>query len=296
MKAVKNPVELSHIRDVYHKDSLALTRFIRWITTVESEETELSAAAKLLDLRRKIPEFRDLSFATISAYGDNAAIIHYEPETSHDRPIERRGMYMVDSGGQYSGGTTDVTRTIIMGEITDEEKRDFTDVACGMLRIRYARFIKGTSGQSLDVLAREKMWKRGIDYKHGTGHGVGYMLSVHEGPHAIRNRITGKPAELKPGMLVSDEPGIYKEGRHGVRTENILLVTEAEKTEDGQFYRFDSLTMVPIDDRGMDRSAMSSDEIEMYERYQREVCEALSPELDEEEKAWLYSYCGIKPF
>ena len=200
---------------------------------------------------------------------------------------------MVDSGGQYEGGTTDVTRTIVMGRLTREEKRDFTEVACGMLRILYSVFPKGTTGQNLDVLAREHMWKRGIDFKHGTGHGVGYMLGVHEGPQAIRWKIAGVPAELSPGMLISDEPGIYKEGKHGVRTENILLVEKDENTDHGVFYRFCNLTQVPIDDKGMDRAFMSSEEICMYETYQREVYEALAPDLSKEEREWLIRYAGI---
>ena len=294
MKAVKNDIELALIKRIYHKDSLQLTRFIRWITTADTEETEMSAVDKLLEFRKKIPVFNGLSFATIAAYADNAAMIHYEPSREHDRKIEKKGLLMVDSGGQYTGGTTDVTRTIVMGELTDEEKKAFTLTVCGMLRIRYAHFIKGTTGVNLDILAREKMWKQGIDYRHGTGHGVGYMLSVHEGPQAIRWKISGNTAELKPGMLVSDEPGIYKEGCFGVRTENILLVEKDVKTDDGEFYRFESLTMVPIDDRGMDKDIMSSDEIQMYERYQREVARALEKDLDQEEMHWLRKYSGIE--
>lgn len=293
MKAVKNKTELSHIRDIYLKDSLALTRFIRWVVTSDAEKTENSVAEKLLDFRKKIPEFNDLSFATIAAYKDNAAIVHYQPSEENDRTIENTGMLLVDSGGQYTGGTTDVTRTIVMGELTKEEKEAFTMTACGMLRIRYAGFIKGTTGVNLDILAREKMWKRGIDYKHGTGHGVGYMLGVHEGPQAIRLKGTSQTAELKPGMLISDEPGIYKKDSFGVRTENILVVTEDKNTEDGTFYRFDSLTLVPIDDKGMDRCILSSEELEMYEDYQREVIDALSSRLDKDEVEWLHEYCGI---
>lgn len=294
MKAVKNETELSHIRDIYHRDSLQLTRFIRWMDTDGSSKSEMSAADKLLDFRKSIPEFKGLSFPTIAAYGDNAAIIHYEPSAEHDRPVEARGLFMVDSGGQYKGGTTDVTRTLVMGELTEEEKEAFTLTACGMLRIRYAHFIKGTTGVNLDMLARERMWKRGIDYKHGTGHGLGYMLGVHEGPQSIRWKYLDTPCELKPGMLISDEPGVYKKDRFGVRTENILLVEEDVKTEDGVFYRFANLTQVPIDDRGMDKSMMSSEELEMYERYQQEIIEALSPDMDEEEKKWLREYCGVR--
>ncbi|MCR5747528.1 MAG: aminopeptidase P family protein [Lachnospiraceae bacterium] len=294
MKAVKNPVEISHIKDIYLKDSVQLTRFIRWITTTDTTETEVSAAEKLLEYRRKIDEFRDLSFETISAYGDNAAIIHYSPAKEHDRTIEKKGMLMVDSGGQYYGGTTDVTRTIVLGELTEEEKRDFTDVACGMLKILNAGFPKGTTGQAIDVLAREKLWKRGADFRHGTGHGVGYMLSVHEGPQAITSRLVSNCQALLPGMLISDEPGIYREGKYGVRTENILLVKEEKKTEDGTFYGFESLTKVPIDDKGMDKALMSSEEIRMYKDYQQAVYDALSPKLDEDEREWLLTYSGLK--
>jgi Xaa-Pro aminopeptidase len=294
MKAVKNSVETEHIRDIYLKDSVQLTRFIRWITTTDTEETEMSAAARLLEFRKKIPEFREPSFETISAYGDNAAIIHYAPGKEHDRAIEKKGLYMVDSGGQYEGGTTDVTRTIVMGELTDEEKEAFTLAAAGMLKVMYARFMKGSTGVNLDILARERLWKKGIDYKHGTGHGVGYMLSVHEGPQAIRQKYTEDQKPLQPGMLISDEPGVYKEGKYGVRCENILLVKEAEKTEDGTFYDFESLTLVPLDDNGIDRSLMTSDEIKMYERYQREVYDRLAVKLDADERSWLYGYAGLK--
>ena len=293
MKAVKNPVEISHIKEIYHKDSLQLTRFIRWITSTDSRETEMSAADKLLEYRKRTKEFNDLSFETISAYADNAAIIHYAPSAEHDKEIEKRGMLMVDSGGQYDGGTTDVTRTIVMGELTDEERRDFTEVACGMLRVMNAVFPKGTTGHALDVLAREKMWKRGVDYRHGTGHGVGYMLSVHEGPQSIRSRSLGKEEPLVPGMLVSDEPGIYREGKHGIRTENILLVEEDSRTDDGQFYRFFSITQVPIDDKGMDRRLMTAEETAMYESYQKDVYESLAPELSDDERKWLSEYAGL---
>ena len=293
MKAVKNPVEREHIRKTYLKDSLQLTRFIRWITTVDTEETEMSAAAGLLNFRKQIKEFREPSFETISAYGDNAAIIHYSPSEEHDRVIEKKGLYMVDSGGQYEGGTTDVTRTIVMGEITEEEKEAFTLTAAGMLKLMYTTFLKGCTGVNLDILARQRLWQKGMDYRHGTGHGIGYMLNVHEGPQAIRYKYTADQKPLQPGMLVSDEPGIYREGRFGVRLESILMVKEAEQTVDGTFYGFECLTYVPIDDRGIDRSLMTSDETELYERYQKEVYERLKDSLDENERKWLRTYAGI---
>lgn len=293
MKAVKNDTEIRHIRDIYHKDSLALTRFIREITTGGRDLTECSAADLLEGYRKKIEEYREPSFTTISAYGENAAIVHYEPSPEHDRKIEDKGLYLVDSGGQYIGGTTDVTRTIVMGELTLEEREAYTLTACGMLKILYAKYISGTPGESLDALAREGMWQKGYDFRHGTGHGVGYMLSVHEGPQAIRRPGSRKPAALMPGMLISDEPGIYREGSFGVRIENILLVTEDKVTSDGKFLGFISLTQVPLDDRGMDRSIMTADDIERYERYQREVVDSLKKDLTADELRWLKEYSGM---
>ncbi|MBQ4483169.1 MAG: aminopeptidase P family protein, partial [Lachnospiraceae bacterium] len=293
MKAVKNKTELSHIRDIYHKDSLQLTRFIKWLTEFNGELTETKAADKLLSFRKEIPGFNDISFTTIAAYGENAAVIHYEPSLGNAKVVEKKGLFMVDSGGQYDGGTTDVTRTVVMGDLTKEEKEAFTLVALGMLRLKNTRFLKGSTGQNLDILARERLWQKGMDYKHGTGHGIGYMLSVHEGPQCIRMKAINKNAALKPGMLVSDEPGIYREGKFGVRTENILLVEEDMKTSDGEFFKFKNLTEVPIDDKGMDRSLMSREDLEMYIDYQKEVCESLSPDLTAEERAWLYRYAGI---
>ena len=293
MKAVKNETELSHIRDIYHKDSLQLTRFIKWLTECNESITETEAAEKLLSFRKEIPGFYDISFTTIAAYGENAAVIHYEPSSDNAKKVEKKGLFMVDSGGQYDGGTTDVTRTVVMGDLTKEEREAFTLVTLGMLRLMNARFLKGSTGQNLDVLARERLWQKGMDYRHGTGHGIGYMLSVHEGPQCIRMKAVKKNAALKPGMLVSDEPGVYREGEFGVRTENILLVEEDMKTSDGEFFRFKNLTEVPIDDKGMDRSLMSKEELEMYIDYQKKVCEALAPELTEEERSWLYRYAGI---
>lgn len=294
MKAVKNPVEIGRIKDIYYWDSLQLTRFIRYILTTENKETEMSASDILHEYRRKIPEFRDLSFETIMAYKENAAIIHYSPSHEHEREIAREGMLMVDSGGQYEGGTTDVTRTIVMGEISDEEKQAFTDVAVSMLRLRDARFPKGVTGVNLDILARERMWRRGMDFRHGTGHGVGYMLNVHEGPQAVRTGYTSDQVPLAPGMLISDEPGIYLECRFGIRTEDILLVEEDRKTSDGTFLKFYDLTQVPIDDRGMDYTYMEPYDIRLYEEYQRNVYESLSKKMTEDEKKWLYEYTGLK--
>ena len=214
MKAVKNDTEIGHLKEIFIKDSLALTRFIKWVDENGAGQTEMSASDKLLEFRKQIQEFRDLSFTTIAAYKSNGAIIHYEPSHENETELKNNGMFMVDSGGQYNGGTTDVTRTIVMGDITDEECEAFTDVASGMLRILNARFLKGCTGVNIDILAREKMWKKGVDYKHGTGHGVGYILNVHEGPQGIRwKELPGGDTPFEAGMLVTDEPGIYREGK-----------------------------------------------------------------------------------
>lgn len=293
MKAVKNKTEIENMRKIYLKDSLALTRFILKISkSADSEYTEMDAADLLLSLRKEIPEFRDLSFPTISAYGENAAMMHYEPGHDHEVPVQKKGFLLVDSGGQYNGGTTDVTRTIVMGELTEEEKHDYTLTACSMLRLMNAKWLSGCTGRNLDILARERMWNEGMDYKCGTGHGVGYILNVHEGPHNIRWKATENEAELKPGMAVTDEPGVYKAGKYGIRIENVLLVKEDEKTTDGQFLSFENLTFAPIDDKGIDRSIMSEKEIEMYRRYQGEVYESLEGYLSDEEKRELREYCG----
>ena len=293
MKAVKNETEIRHLKEIFLKDSAALTRFIKFMTETEEELTETEAAKKLLAFRKETGEFKGPSFETISAFGKNAAVIHYEPSEERKVVIEKKGLYMVDSGGQYEGGTTDVTRTLVMGELSDEEREAFTLVAAGMLNVCSAVFLKGTTGHQLDILARQKLWSRGMDYKHGTGHGVGYMLNVHEGPVSIRSRADKRDCPLEPGMIVSDEPGVYRAGKFGVRTENILLVTEALKTEDGTFYRFENLTAVPIDHRGMDLNLLDEREKKIYMEYQEDVCKKLDSFLSEEEKSWLRDYTGL---
>ena len=296
-KAVKNETELNHIRKIYLKDSLALVKYIHSLVTgIGSRRmTEMSAAEDLLKFRKAIPEYIEPSFETISAYGENAAMMHYAP--SEENPVELKAekMLLLDSGGQYTGGTTDVTRTIILGEISEEERHAFTLTACAMLNLLYARFLSGSTGRNLDVIARMRMWNEGIDYKCGTGHGIGFMLNVHEGPHGIRIKTpeNGTDAVLLPGMLVTDEPGVYRAGRYGVRTENVLLVKDDIETEDGQFLCFENLTFVPIDDKGMDRSIMSERELSLYIKYQTSVCEALYPYLTEEERVWIKEYAGI---
>lgn len=235
LKAVKNPVELANMEEIYLKDSVALTKFIYWLKTNigKLEITELSAADYLEKLRRDIPECFDLSFPSISAYGANAAMMHYAPTKDNYAVLKPEGLYLIDSGGQYMGGTTDVTRTIALGPVSDEMKLHYTLVAAGLLQLSNARFLYGCSGRNLDILARQQLWNMGVDYKCGTGHGVGYMLNVHEGPQSMRWRFTEDMAEvpIEAGMDISNEPGVYIEGQYGIRIENIMVAENDEKNE-----------------------------------------------------------------
>lgn len=291
MKAIKNPVELSHMEEVYVKDSAALCKFIYWVkkNVGKIPMTELSAAQYLDHLRSTVEGYLDLSFPTISAYRANAAMMHYEATEESHAALMPEGMLLVDSGGQYLGGTTDVTRTIVLGPITDEEKEHFTAVAMGMLQLTDAKFLYGCTGRNLDILARQPMWDRNIDYKCGTGHGVGYILNVHEGPQGIRWRFTEgmKEALLEAGMDVTNEPGVYIEGSHGIRTENVMVVKNGEKNGDGQFMYFDTLTWAPIDLDAIDTSIMQPKDIERLNRYHAQVREKITPYLDAEEAKWL---------
>ena len=281
LKAVKNPVELAHIRDCYIKDSAVLTKFLFWMKENAGKVPmdELSVAAKLDGMRAKIPGFLDLSFPTISAYKANAAMAHYSATKEHFSKIEADGFYLVDSGGQYDGGTTDVTRTIALGPVTDEMKMHFTKVACSMLRLADAKFLHGCTGRNLDIVAREPLWQCGLDYKHGTGHGIGYILNVHEGPHSLRWQYRPElpETELEEGMIVSDEPGMYVEDSHGIRTENIVEIVSGEKNEYGQFMGFRHLTYVPIDLDAIDTQYMEPSDIRRLNAYHESVYEKLSP-------------------
>lgn len=291
LKAVKNPVELKCMEDVYLKDSLALTRFIKWLKEQvgEQEITEWSAGSYMRSLRSSIPEFQDDSFKTICAYKENAAMMHYEAHEEDCKVIEPEGMLLIDSGGQYLGGTTDVTRTIVLGDLEKEIKKQYTAVVCGMLKLSDAIFLEGCTGRNIDILARAPLWNMGIDYRCGTGHGIGYMLNVHEGPQNVRWRYTEdmKEAVLKPGMILSNEPGVYVAGSHGIRIENILAVKEKEKNEYGTFLHFQTLTLVPIDLQAIEPSYMTEYEIALLNQYHDRVYEALSPYLLPEEQHWL---------
>lgn len=291
MKAVKNPVELANMEEVYIRDSAALCKFIYWVkkNVGKIPMTELSAAHYLDHLRSEVEGYLDLSFPTISAYRANAAMMHYEATEESFAELKAEGMLLVDSGGQYLGGTTDVTRTIVLGPITAEEREHFTAVAMGMLQLTDARFLYGCTGRNLDILARQPMWDRNIDYKCGTGHGVGYILNVHEGPQGIRWRFTEgmQEAVLEDGMDVTNEPGVYIEGSHGIRTENVMVVRKGEKNGDGQFMHFDTLTWAPIDLEAIDPAIMQPKDIERLNRYHEQVREKITPYLNEEEAAWL---------
>ncbi len=292
-KARKNPVEIGNLRRAHIKDGVAMTKFICWLkkNIGKIPMTEISVSDRLEELRRQQEGNLGLSFNTISAYGPNAAMCHYSASPGSDAVLEPRGLYLVDSGGQYYEGTTDVTRTVALGPLTDEEREHFTLTVISMLRLGHVKFLHGCSGLSLDYVAREPFWKRGLDYNHGTGHGVGYLLNVHEPPVGIRFRAVPERADsaaFEEGVVCSDEPGIYIEGSHGARTENLLLCRKAEKTEYGQFMEFEFLTLVPIDLDALDLSLMEKRDVEYLNAYHSLVREKISPYLDEEERAWLW--------
>lgn len=291
LKAIKNPVELANMEKIYLKDSVALTKFIYWVkTNIEKTEiTEISAADYLEQLRRAIPEFLDLSFPTISAYGANAAMMHYEPTPENFAVCKPEGMLLVDSGGQYLGGTTDVTRTIVLGPITEEQKMHYTLVAAGMLQLTAARWLYGCTGRNLDILARQRLWNIGLDYQCGTGHGVGYILNVHEGPQSMRWKFTGNQNEVpfEEGMNITNEPGVYIQDSHGIRIENVMVAKNDVKNEYGQFMHFETLTWVPIDMDAIEEKYLTEEQRMLLYGYQKQVYEKISPYLTSEEAEWL---------
>jgi len=292
MKAVKNDVELKNIREVYLKDSAKLCEFMYYVKTsaVKDGHDEYSIAMKLDKMRSEIDGFIELSFPTISAYGANAAMMHYEATENDKAKLEAKGMLLVDSGATYMGGTTDVTRTIVLGEISDEIKKHYTKTCVGMLRLANAKFLKGCQGRNLDILARGPIWEMDMDYKCGTGHGIGYMLNVHEGPQSIRwaSRPGLYDAVMTKGMIVSDEPGVYVENSHGIRIENILEVVEGAKNSDGQFLMFNQLTYAPIDLDAIDTRYMEPSDIKALNDYHQKVYEKVSPYIkDEDTLKWL---------
>lgn len=287
LKAIKNEAEIGGIHKAMIKDGIAMVKFLRWIkNAVKSEnESEISISDKLLAFREEQDNFRGISFDTIAGYKEHGAIVHYEATPQSDIKISPSGMLLLDSGGQYLEGTTDITRTIILGPVSDEEKRDYTLVLKGMINLSMAHFPQGTCGTQLDALARIAMWKYGINYMHGTGHGVGCFLNVHEGPHQIR--MNHVPTPLTSGMTVTNEPGIYKSGRYGIRTENTMLIVEAEETEFGKFYKFEPLTLCPIDKEAIDKEMLNNEEKEWFNNYHKYVFDKLSSHINGEDLIWL---------
>lgn len=287
LKAIKNPVEIENFRNCQVKDGVAMVKFLYWLdkNIASGEVTEISASDMLEKYRSEQEYYRGLSFDTIAGYKDHAAMMHYKANQDTQYTLKAEGMLLVDSGGQYLDGTTDVTRTIVLGGLSAEEKRDFTLVLKGHIALAAVKFLYGATGSNLDVLARQPIWEAGIDYKCGTGHGVGFMLNVHEGPQSFSQK--PNTVLLEPGMVITNEPGIYKEGKHGIRTENMILVVSDKETEFGQFMRFEDITYCPIDLDGIDASMLNDKEIKWLNSYQKKVYELLSPHLNEDEKEWL---------
>ena len=287
MKAVKNEVEIAGFKKAMLSEGIAMVKLLRWLKPAVEQGgvTELDVDNKLTELRSEDENFRGLSFATIAAYGANAAIVHYEPTPADNATLAPHGFLLLDCGGQYLGGTTDITRTIPLGELTDEEREDYTRVLKGHISLAMAKFPKGTCGTQLDVLARQWLWSVGENYLHGTGHGVGHFLNVHEGPHQIR--MNHMPAHLQPGMTVTNEPGLYKAGRHGIRIENTMLVQQYCESEFGTFYQLEPLTLCPIDTAPVIPEILGCDAISYLNDYNAMVREVLSPYLGEDDRLYL---------
>ena len=292
MKSIKNETELLHTRRAHIRDAVAVTRFMYWLkkNIGSIPMDEVSVAEKIDGLRAQQEGFIELSFPTISAYGINGAIIHYGAQKETCAVLKPEGMLMIDSGGHYIDGTTDITRTFILGPVTPEMKKHYTLVLRAMLSMRATRFLHGCTGANLDIRAREVLWEHGLDYKHGTGHGVGNILNVHEGPQSFRWKLlpdAGKPAVFEEGMITSDEPGIYLENQYGIRIENEILCRKGEENEYGQFMYFEDLTFVPIDLDGVELSQMSELDKERLNEYHAAVFEKLEPYFEGEELTWL---------
>ncbi|RAV05548.1 aminopeptidase P family protein [Paenibacillus sp. YN15] len=287
LKAIKNEVEIPNIRDSYIKDAVALVKLFKWLkdTVPHQAVTEIDADLKGLEFRKELPLFVDLSFSTISAYGDHAAMMHYRALPDFQYTLKSEGFYLLDSGSHFLNGTTDITRTLALGNLTEEQKKDFTLVLKSVIALSTAKFLYGTTGSHLDVLARKPMWDKGLDYKCGTGHGVGYFSNVHEEPHRFNQKLLN--VRLEPGMTITVEPGVYKEGRHGIRTENTLLVIRDETTEFGSFLRFETLCFLPIDRNAIDPALLSPFELDWINEYHQQVYDKLSVHLDDAHKEWL---------
>ncbi len=295
LKAVKNPVEIANTKKAHIKDGVAFTKFMYWLKTrIQKEEiTELSASKYLLERRKEQEHFLDISFDTICAYGEHGAMMHYAATEETNVPLKPEGFLLVDSGGHYLEGTTDITRTMALGPVTEEMRQHFTAVVRANFNLASAKFLHGCRGANLDILAREPLWSLGIDYQCGTGHGVGHILNVHEGPNAFRYKLQPNLKEnavLEEGMITTDEPGVYIEGSYGIRIENELVCRKAEKNAYGQFMCFDTITWAPVDLDAIDPKAMNEKEKAVLNAYHRKVYDTLSPYLTKEERDWLKEY------
>lgn len=291
LKAVRNGQEIAGLHAAMQRDGVALVKFLKWLEEAVpgGKETEISVDKKLHEFRAGQPLYMDESFDTIAGYREHGAIVHYEATPETDVPLKPKGFLLLDSGAQYLDGTTDITRTIALGPLTEEEKTDYTLILKGHIALAMARFPAGTRGAQLDVLARMPLWQRGMNYLHGTGHGVGHFLNVHEGPQSIR--MNENPIPLQPGMLTSNEPGVYKAGSHGIRTENLVLTVPAGEGMFGPYLQFETVTLCPICTKGIQKELLTAEEVEWLNRYHRTVYEKLSPSLNKEEQEWLMDAC-----
>lgn len=287
LKAIRNEQEIAGIHHAMQRDGVALVKFLKWLeaSVLSGKETELSVDRKLHEFRAAQPLYMGESFDTIAGYKEHGAIVHYSATKESDVTLQSKGFLLLDSGAQYLDGTTDITRTIALGELTEEEKTDYTLILKGHIALAMAKFPAGTRGAQLDVLARMPIWSHGMNFLHGTGHGVGHFLSVHEGPQSIR--MNENPIVLQPGMVTSNEPGVYKAGSHGIRTENLTLVCKDKEGMFGEYFKFETITLCPICKKGIIKEMLTAEEVKWFNDYHQTVYKKLSPSLNEEEKKWL---------
>ena len=287
LKAIRNEQEIAGIHHAMQRDGVALVKFLKWLeaSVLSGKETELSVDRKLHEFRAAQPLYMGESFDTIAGYKEHGAIVHYSATKESDVTLHSKGFLLLDSGAQYLDGTTDITRTIALGELTEEEKTDYTLILKGHIALAMAKFPAGTRGAQLDVLARMPIWSHGMNFLHGTGHGVGHFLSVHEGPQSIR--MNENPIVLQPGMVTSNEPGVYKAGSHGIRTENLTLVCKDKEGMFGEYFKFETITLCPICKKGIIKEMLTAEEVKWFNDYHQTVYKKLSPSLNEEEKKWL---------
>lgn len=287
LKAIRNEQEIAGIHHAMQRDGVALVKFLKWLeaSVLSGKETELSVDRKLHEFRAAQPLYMGESFDTIAGYKEHGAIVHYSATEESDVTLQPKGFLLLDSGAQYLDGTTDITRTIALGELTEEEKTDYTLILKGHIALAMAKFPAGTRGAQLDVLARMPIWSHGMNFLHGTGHGVGHFLSVHEGPQSIR--MNENPIVLQPGMVTSNEPGVYKAGSHGIRTENLTLVCKDKEGMFGEYFKFETITLCPICKKGIIKEMLTAEEVKWFNDYHQTVYKKLSPSLNEEEKKWL---------